>query len=48
MLPLGYHVSITIRHFDLRQTLSVDYLVLRNNTVFVEQKGCQGVHLVGF
>src|SRR2546428_13209849 len=46
MLPVGQHISITIRHFDLWQNLSVDYLVLRNNTVFVEQKSCQGINLV--
>src|SRR3989442_835482 len=48
MLPIGEHVSITVRHFDLRQILSVDDLVLRNNTIFVEQKGGYGVYLVGF
>ena len=37
-----------IRHFDLRQTLGIDDLVLRNDAVFSEQKGRYGIHLVGF
>src|SRR6185295_2348078 len=40
-------VSIPDWHLDLRQTLGVEYLLLRNHIVDVEQKGRQGVDLVG-
>ena len=39
--------SITIGHFDLRQTLRVDDLVLLDNLVFEEQEGNQSVNLIG-
>src|SRR5438105_11961706 len=46
MLPVGQHIPVTVRHFDLGQRLSVEDLILRNNTVFVEQEGGQGIDLV--
>src|SRR3972149_2293728 len=48
MLPLRRdREAITIWHFHLRQTLAVHYLVLRDDTVYVEQKGRQRVDLIG-
>ncbi len=35
-------------HFDLGQTLGVEYIVFLNNAIFVEQESSQGVYLVGF
>ena len=35
-----------LRKWERKLSLSVEYLVLRDNTVFVEQEGRQGVHLV--
>src|SRR5262245_40751153 len=47
-LPLRqWRVIVTNRHLDLRQTLSVDYLVLRDDIVEVQQEGRQRVDLVG-
>src|SRR6059036_846458 len=47
-LPLGQgSVSVPDRHFYLRQTLGVEYLVLRDDIVYVEQKSRQCVHLIG-
>ena len=39
--------SITIRHFDLRQTLGVHHLVFFDDVVLVEQKSRQSVDFVG-
>src|ERR1700733_1801701 len=45
-LPVGYGVSVSIRHFHLRQRrLGEDFLLL-NYTVLVEQKRGERVHLV--
>ena len=38
--------SITIRHFDLRQTLGVHDLVFLDDVVLVQQEGGEGVHLI--
>src|SRR3990172_8552442 len=38
---------IAVWHLHLRQTLGVHYRVLRDDTVFVEQKGRQRVDLIG-
>src|SRR4029453_14801720 len=40
-------VVISNGHLDLRQTLSVEYSVLRDDLVEVEEKRRQRVHLVG-
>ena len=39
--------SITIRHFDLRQTLGVHHLVFLDDVVLVQQEGGDCVHLIG-
>src|SRR5205814_7460196 len=47
-LPLRQgSVSIPDWHFYLRQTLGVEYLVLRDDIVYIEQKSRQRVHLIG-
>src|SRR5262245_47067664 len=47
-LPLRQgSVFITNRHLDLRQTLGVEHFVLRNDTVYIEQKRRQRVYLIG-
>src|SRR5712691_13068866 len=40
-------VFITNRHLDLRQTLFVEYLVLRDHLVHEEQVGRQRIDLIG-
>src|SRR5260370_31201041 len=39
--------SITIRHFDLRQTLGVHHLVFLDDLALVQQEGGNCVHLIG-
>src|SRR3972149_6988513 len=47
-LPLRQgSVSIPDWHFYFRQTLGVEYLVLPDDIVYIEQKSRQRVHLVG-
>src|SRR5262245_55398188 len=46
VLPLGEHIAIAIRHFDFGQSLRVEDLVFRDDTVFVEQKGRDRVDLI--
>ena len=47
-LPLRQgSVFIPDWHFYLRQTLGVEYLVLRDDVVYIEQKRRQRVHLIG-
>lgn len=46
VLPFGQHISVLIRHFDLRQVLLVDDLVFRNDAVFKEQEGSNRIHFV--
>src|ERR1700722_11500457 len=46
-LPVGYGVSVSIRHFDLGQCRLGEDFVLRNYTVLVEQERGERVHLVG-
>src|SRR5205823_1424982 len=40
-------VFIANRHLDLRQTLLVEYLVLRDHLVLEEQEGRQRIYLIG-
>src|SRR6516162_10718328 len=46
VLPLRQHVSFFVRHFDLRQTLSVKNFVLWNDAIFEEKIGRQSIDLV--
>ena len=39
--------GITIGHLDLRQTLGVEHLALRDDVVEIQQIGCQRVDLIG-
>jgi hypothetical protein len=45
-LPVGYGVSVSIRHFHLRQRRLGEDFVLLNHTVLVEQERGERVHLV--
>src|SRR5262245_4218063 len=40
-------VRIALRHFDLRQTGGVEYVSLLDNSVAIQNKGRQSVHLFG-
>ena len=46
-LPVRYGVPIVVGHFDLRQALSVDDLVLLDHAVLGENKGRDRVDFVG-
>src|SRR6202167_3948684 len=45
-LPVGYGVSVSIRHFHLRQRRLGEDFILLNHTVLVEQERGERVHLV--
>ncbi len=45
-LPVGYGVSVSIRHFHLRQRRLGENFLFLNHTVLVEQEGGERVHLM--
>src|ERR1700733_8628543 len=45
-LPVGYGVSVSIRHFHLRQRRFGEDFILLNHTVLVEEEGGERVHFV--
>src|SRR5580658_2601746 len=45
-LPVGYGVSVSIRHFHLRQRRLGEDFILLNDTVLVEQERGERVHFV--
>src|ERR1051326_3347822 len=48
MLPVGKNIPVLVRHFDLRQILSVEDLVFRDNSVFRQQVSRNRIDLVRF
>src|ERR1700722_15762088 len=45
-LPVGYGVSVSIRHFHLRQRRLGEDFILLNHSILVEQERGERVHLV--